>query len=52
MVRPKESRKQARAGSAAVGVVVGHRVVIIRDGKFVRPPRRMMSLTRRPEGGR
>ncbi len=43
MSRPKESRKPARV-AVATGVSVGHRVVIIRDGKFVRrrrkaPPR-------------
>ena len=42
MARPKEPRKKARAGTnpIPVGVVVGHRIVIIRDGKFVRPARR------------
>ena len=42
MVRPKESRKQPRGGNPVVpvGVIVGHRVVVIRDGKFLRPPRR------------
>lgn len=41
MVGPKEPRKKARAGTNAIpaGVVEGHRVVIIRNGKFVRPPR-------------
>jgi hypothetical protein len=39
MVRPKESRKPPRAAGPVVpvGLVVGQRVVIIRDGKFVRP---------------
>jgi hypothetical protein len=39
MARPKESRKRPRI-AVPNGEAVGHRVVIIRDGKFVRPPRR------------
>jgi hypothetical protein len=41
MPRPKDSRKKPPAGAnpIPVGVVVGHRLVIIRDGKFVRAPR-------------
>jgi hypothetical protein len=42
MVQSKESRKKARPVTAVrpVGVVEGHRLVVIRNGKFVRPPRR------------
>jgi hypothetical protein len=42
MARPKESRRKARAGTQpiVIGVIVGHRIVVIRDGKFMRPGRR------------
>ena len=42
MAQSKESRQKARPAAAVrpVGAVEGQRIVIIRDGKFVRPPRR------------